>query len=43
MARSSSGFVAGLTVAAVAAVGFLAYQASASVPDTELVILVEPS
>ncbi|WP_338146131.1 hypothetical protein [Streptomyces scabichelini] len=34
MARSSSGFVAGLTVAAVAAVGFLAYQASANVPDT---------
>ena len=34
MARSSSGFVAGLTVAAVAAIGFLAYQASAHVPDT---------
>ncbi|MEU8645805.1 hypothetical protein AB0C91_28185 [Streptomyces sp. NPDC048674] len=34
MARSSSGFVAGLTVAALAVVGFLAYQASASVPDT---------
>ncbi|MFE9766933.1 hypothetical protein ACFYPC_20835 [Streptomyces sp. NPDC005808] len=34
MARSSSGIVAGLTVAAIAAVGFLAYQASASVPDT---------
>ncbi|MGW1157223.1 hypothetical protein ACWD48_03085 [Streptomyces sp. NPDC002519] len=34
MARSSSGFVAGLTVAAVAMVGFLAYQASAHVPDT---------
>ncbi|MEV5980019.1 hypothetical protein [Streptomyces sp. NPDC052114] len=33
MSRSSSGFVAGLTAAAVAAVGFLAYQASASVPD----------
>ncbi|MFF1452974.1 hypothetical protein ACFVYF_33295 [Streptomyces sp. NPDC058274] len=33
MARSSSGIVAGLTVAAVAAVGFLAYQASANVPD----------
>ncbi|WP_369233848.1 hypothetical protein AB5J56_18465 [Streptomyces sp. R21] len=33
MARSSSGFVAGLTVAAVAAVSFLAYQASANVPD----------
>ncbi|MFJ6838183.1 hypothetical protein [Streptomyces sp. NPDC091209] len=34
MARSSSGIVAGLTVAAVAAVGFLAFQASANVPDT---------
>ncbi|MFE9096049.1 hypothetical protein [Streptomyces sp. NPDC007264] len=34
MARSSSGFVAGLTVAAVVAVGVLAYQASAHVPDT---------
>ncbi|WP_330306745.1 MULTISPECIES: hypothetical protein [unclassified Streptomyces] len=34
MARSSSGIVAGLTVAAIAAVSFLAYQASASVPDT---------
>ncbi|MFF3639747.1 hypothetical protein [Streptomyces sp. NPDC002564] len=33
MSRSSSGFVAGLTAAAVAAVGFLAYQASASAPD----------
>ncbi|MGW0840267.1 L,D-transpeptidase [Streptomyces sp. NPDC002787] len=33
MASSSSGFVAGLTAAAIAAVGFLAYQASASVPD----------
>ncbi|MEW2497844.1 hypothetical protein ACWEQ1_15265 [Streptomyces nodosus] len=33
MARSSSGFVAGLTVAAIAAVGFLAYQASANAPD----------
>ncbi|MFI6338686.1 hypothetical protein [Streptomyces sp. NPDC050535] len=33
MARSSSGIVAGLTVAAVAAVGFLAFQASANVPD----------
>ncbi|MFJ9245956.1 hypothetical protein [Streptomyces sp. NPDC101776] len=32
MAGSSSGIVAGLTVAAVATVGFLAYQASASVP-----------
>lgn len=33
MSRSSSGWVTGLTAAAVAAVGFLAYQASASVPD----------
>ncbi|MGW6389300.1 hypothetical protein ACWFR1_02095 [Streptomyces sp. NPDC055103] len=32
MARSSSGFVAGLTAAAVVAVGVLAYQASANVP-----------
>ncbi|MEU3634319.1 MULTISPECIES: L,D-transpeptidase [Streptomyces] len=32
MARSSSGFVAGLTAAALAAVGFLAYQASAAAP-----------
>lgn len=32
MARSSSGFVAGLTAAAVAAVAFLAYQASAHAP-----------
>ncbi len=38
MARSSSGFVAGLTAVALAAVGFLAYQASASAPDT----LAEP-
>lgn len=33
MARSSSGFVAGLTAAAVAAVAFLAYQASANAPS----------
>jgi len=33
VARSSSGFVAGLTAAAVAVVGFLAYQASANAPD----------
>ncbi|WP_175439301.1 hypothetical protein [Streptomyces vilmorinianum] len=32
MARSSSGFVAGLTAAALAVVGFLAYQASANAP-----------
>ena len=32
LASSSSGFVAGLTVAALATVGLLAYQASASVP-----------
>ncbi|MFE3602074.1 hypothetical protein ACFXP3_30710 [Streptomyces sp. NPDC059096] len=34
MSRSSSGIVAGLTAAAVAVVGFLAFQASAHVPDT---------
>lgn len=33
MAGSSSGFVAGLTTAALATVGFLAYQASASAPS----------
>lgn len=33
MARSSSGFVAGLTAAAVAVVGFLAYQAQATAPS----------
>ncbi|MFF5975831.1 L,D-transpeptidase [Streptomyces sp. NPDC012769] len=33
MARSSSGFVAGLTAAALAAVAFLAYQASAVAPS----------
>ena len=32
MAGSSAGIVTGLTVAAVATVGFLAYQASATVP-----------
>ncbi|MER5459323.1 L,D-transpeptidase [Streptomyces sp. NPDC002668] len=32
MARSSSGLVAGLTAAALAVVGFLAYQASATAP-----------
>lgn len=32
MARSSSGIVAGLTAAALAAIGFLGYQASASAP-----------
>ncbi|MBW5481446.1 hypothetical protein [Streptomyces bambusae] len=32
MGRSSSGIVAGLTAAALAAVGFLAYQASATAP-----------
>ncbi|MFJ2266197.1 hypothetical protein ACIOHO_07390 [Streptomyces sp. NPDC087849] len=34
MARGSSGIVAGLTTAALAAVGFLAYQASANAPDS---------
>ncbi|MBT2524605.1 hypothetical protein J7E91_03955 [Streptomyces sp. ISL-99] len=40
VARSSSGIVAGLTAAAVAAVAFLAYQASASAPSPEQ--LAEP-
>ncbi|WP_329456133.1 L,D-transpeptidase [Streptomyces sp. NBC_01497] len=34
MSRSSSGIVAGLTAAALAVVGFLAYQASANAPST---------
>lgn len=34
MARGSSGIVAGLTAAAVAVVGFLAYQASANAPES---------
>ncbi|MFF1835246.1 hypothetical protein ACFVXE_13710 [Streptomyces sp. NPDC058231] len=34
MARGSSGIVAGLTAAAIVAVGFLAYQASANAPDS---------
>ncbi|UQX02567.1 hypothetical protein [Streptomyces sp. RerS4] len=33
MARSSSGIVAGLTFAALAAIGFLGYQASATAPE----------
>ncbi|MDX3458288.1 hypothetical protein PV396_41220 [Streptomyces sp. ME02-8801-2C] len=33
MTRSSSGFVAGLTAAALAGIGYLAYQASANVPQ----------
>ncbi|MFD7066523.1 L,D-transpeptidase [Streptomyces sp. NPDC059913] len=33
MSKGSSGIVAGLTAAALAAVGFLAFQASANVPD----------
>ncbi|MEV1020966.1 hypothetical protein [Streptomyces sp. NPDC050264] len=33
VARSSTGFVTALTVGALAAVGFLAYQASANTPD----------
>ncbi|MDG4864847.1 hypothetical protein P8605_42530 [Streptomyces sp. T-3] len=39
MARSSSGFVAGLTAAALAGVCFLAYQAQAHAPDS----LAKPS
>ncbi|MER6102523.1 hypothetical protein ABT115_09350 [Streptomyces sp. NPDC001832] len=34
MSRGSSGFVAGLTAAALGVVGFLAYQASANAPDS---------
>jgi hypothetical protein len=34
VSRSSSGIVAGLTAAALAVVGFLAYQASANAPET---------
>ncbi|MEV6163659.1 hypothetical protein AB0L71_17315 [Streptomyces sp. NPDC052052] len=34
MARGSSGIVAGLTAAALAVIGFLAYQASANAPDS---------
>lgn len=34
VARGSSGIVAGLTAAALAAVGFLAFQASANAPDS---------
>lgn len=43
MARGSSGIVAGLTAAAVAAVGFLAYQASANAPDSVAVPKPEAS
>ncbi|MEV0218621.1 hypothetical protein [Streptomyces sp. NPDC050704] len=39
MVRSSSGIVTGLTAAALAAIGFLTYQASANAPDD----LAEPS
>ncbi|MEV6650358.1 hypothetical protein [Streptomyces sp. NPDC051219] len=41
MSRSSSGFVAGLTAAALAVVGFLAYQASANAPA--LPVKAQPS
>ncbi|MET9590950.1 hypothetical protein ABZY45_08265 [Streptomyces sp. NPDC006516] len=43
MARGSSGIVAGLTAAAVAAVCFLAYQASANAPDSVAVPSAEAS
>lgn len=43
MARGSSGIVAGLTAAAVVAVGFLAYQASANAPDSVAVPKPEAS
>ncbi|TXS19027.1 hypothetical protein EAO68_07580 [Streptomyces sp. wa22] len=43
MARGSSGIVAGLTAAAVAAVCFLAYQASVNAPDSVAVPSAGPS
>ncbi|MGW0118217.1 hypothetical protein [Streptomyces sp. NPDC003327] len=43
MARSSSGFVAGLTAAALVAVGVLAYQASAKAPADLSVKPVNPT
>ncbi|MDJ0383433.1 hypothetical protein [Streptomyces sp. G-G2] len=43
MARSSSGIVAGLTAAALAAVGFLGYQASASAPAHPAAAAQQPS
>jgi hypothetical protein len=43
VARGSSGIVAGLTAAAVAAVCFLAYQASANAPDSVAVPSAEAS
>ncbi|MFV5995966.1 hypothetical protein ACNPQM_26990 [Streptomyces sp. NPDC056231] len=43
MARGSSGIVAGLTAAAMGAVGFLAYQASANAPDSVAVPKPEAS
>ncbi|WP_406421507.1 hypothetical protein OH809_17515 [Streptomyces sp. NBC_00873] len=43
MARGSSGIVAGLTAAALVAVGFLAYQASANAPDSVAVPKPEAS
>ncbi|MET9695704.1 hypothetical protein ABZY31_02115 [Streptomyces sp. NPDC006529] len=43
MARSSSGIVAGLTAAALAAVGFLGYQASASAPARPAAAVKQPA
>ncbi|MEU1773295.1 hypothetical protein ABZ601_04375 [Streptomyces sp. NPDC012842] len=43
VARGSSGIVAGLTAAAVAAVCFLAYQASANAPDSVAALSAGPS
>ncbi|MFG2295134.1 hypothetical protein [Streptomyces sp. NPDC048603] len=42
MARSSSGIVAGLTAVALGAVGFLAYQASASAPERKPAAVGQP-
>ncbi|MEV7612248.1 hypothetical protein [Streptomyces sp. NPDC089799] len=42
MARSSSGIVAGLTALALGAVGFLAYQASASAPERKPAAVGQP-
>ncbi|MCX5397466.1 hypothetical protein [Streptomyces sp. NBC_00102] len=43
VARGSSGIVAGLTAAAIAAVAFLAYQASANAPDSVADVSVSAS
>ncbi|MEU3060106.1 hypothetical protein AB0P12_19580 [Streptomyces subrutilus] len=43
MARSSSGIVAGLTAAAIVAVGFLGYQASATAPAAPVRAVAPPT